>query len=120
MEQSIPVSFAFFDSVSSIANASFADHDLDIDEIGGFLSWSVPSDTSQVMDYVVYLAEDAKGMNRTYFGNTSFGTNDMVVAADTVLLANSRFLIYTRSVGSPLMESSCISWFLRSLLRVTL
>ena len=36
--------------------------------LGGTLFWAAPGDITQVTHYVAYLAEDAIGTNRSYFG----------------------------------------------------
>jgi hypothetical protein len=75
-EQTPPAAFPIYDRSSTASGLSFPDMDLDFEEAGGTLSWDAPSDTSQVINYHVYLAADAAGANRTLFGNlTENGTN---------------------------------------------
>jgi hypothetical protein len=47
VEQTTPLGFKFFDMVANVANITFVGTDLDLDELGGTLSWTAPFDTSQ-------------------------------------------------------------------------
>ena len=72
-EQTTPVTFAFSDTASFVSNGAFLD--LDVGDLGGQLSWSVPGD-----------------VNNNYFSNPSLtvlgrGTNSSLLA---MVLNNSR------------------------------
>ena len=60
--------------------------DLDEGELGGDLVW-FSNDTSQVAEYFVFRAVDADGENRSFIENinVTVGTNEIVVAVDTVI-----------------------------------
>ncbi|CAE7198832.1 unnamed protein product [Symbiodinium sp. CCMP2592] len=79
------------------ANMSFIDEDLDESEIGGNLTWYPPADTSEVSDYLVYLAEDPAGRNRSLVGVVEVGTHDFAVPPDTPLLSFTHLTIFARS-----------------------
>ncbi|CAL1129505.1 unnamed protein product [Cladocopium goreaui] len=102
-EQTTPSSLSFLDEVSLAGNVSFVDDDLDRYEIGGDLVWLQPEDDSEVTDYLVYLAQDRYGRNRSFLGNVSQGVHLFKVPADTQLLAFSHLCVFARSV---LVEST--------------
>ncbi|CAE7504323.1 PIF1, partial [Symbiodinium sp. KB8] len=76
-EQTTPLALAFNDTDSSVSSINFTDRDLDADEIGGTISWTEPADPALVANYVVYIAEDQFGGNRSQVGSevpwNSFG-----------------------------------------------
>eukprot|EP00439_Symbiodinium_sp_Y106_P041770 s2503_g5.t1 len=96
-EQTTPAALAFFDEFAMAANMSFIDEDLDESEIGGNLTWYPPADTSEVSDYLVYLAEDQAGRNRSLVGVVEVGTHDFAVPPDTPLLSFTHLTIFARS-----------------------
>jgi len=57
----------------------------------------VPLELAQVTHYIIYFAEDSIGLNRTYFGNTSVGVENITVPTDTALLNSTHFVVYTLS-----------------------
>ncbi|CAE7861988.1 unnamed protein product, partial [Symbiodinium necroappetens] len=96
-EQTTPAALAFFDEFAMAANMSFIDEDLDESEIGGNLTWYPPADTSEVSDYLVYLAEDQAGRNRSLVGVVEVGTHDFAIPPDTPLLSFTHLTIFARS-----------------------
>ncbi|CAK9114761.1 unnamed protein product [Durusdinium trenchii] len=97
VEQTTPAFLAIQDEASRANNVSFVDDDLDEGEIGGNLTWLAPEDFSEVVDYVIYIAEDRFGANRSLLGNVSFDTFSFLVPENTPLLDHSHLLIYARS-----------------------
>ncbi|CAE6912196.1 unnamed protein product [Symbiodinium natans] len=96
-EQTTPVHLAIEDEVSYARNVSFVDDDLDEFEIGGWLQWRIPVDASEVTHYIVYLAENEAGANRSLLGNVTVGTHEFLVPAD-IALESFRFLtVFARS-----------------------
>jgi len=91
VEQTTPVFLAIEDEVSYARNVSFVDDDLDENELGGWLQWRIPEDASEVTHYIVYLAENEAGDNRSLLGNVTVGTHEFLVPADTAL-ESFRFL----------------------------
>ena len=83
VEQTTPAYLSLVDLVGRAANLSFADQDLDLNQIGGLLSWDPPSNIGAVTDYSIYVAEDMLGSNRSYVGNTAVGVNQLLIPADT-------------------------------------
>jgi hypothetical protein len=93
---------AVIDSVASVSNVLFIDHDLDPLEVAGTITWTPPVDVSQVTEYWVYFAGDDQAVNvssigRSHIGNVSVGFNDIHVFDNTVLGLHTRILVYTRS-----------------------
>eukprot|EP00435_Cladocopium_sp_Y103_P035957 s1750_g9.t1 len=50
-----------------------------------------------VLDYVIYMAEDRFGTNRSLLGNVSFDTYSFLVPENTPLLRHTHLLVYARS-----------------------
>ncbi|CAE7463538.1 unnamed protein product, partial [Symbiodinium microadriaticum] len=71
---------------STAADLSFPDLDLDYDELGGTLSWSDPVMTSEIEQYMVYLAGDEVGNDRALYANLSFGTTNLSVYTTSSLI----------------------------------
>ncbi|CAK9114759.1 unnamed protein product [Durusdinium trenchii] len=97
-EQTTPSYLAFLDEISVAGNVTFVDDDLDRHEIGGDLVWLQPEDDSEVTHYIVYLAEDRSGSNRSLLGNVSQGVHLFAVPPDTPLMAFTHLCIFARSV----------------------
>eukprot|EP00928_Gymnodinium_smaydae_P018052 TRINITY_DN16876_c0_g4_i1.p1 TRINITY_DN16876_c0_g4~~TRINITY_DN16876_c0_g4_i1.p1 ORF type:complete len:6319 (+),score=1016.24 TRINITY_DN16876_c0_g4_i1:2009-18958(+) len=98
VEQTTPVANAFNDTASRVSNISFVDYDLDLDDVGGDIYWVPPEDYVHVTHYMVYLAENYTGTNRSYLGNVSVGTDTIFVPVDTTLYHKYEyFVVYTRS-----------------------
>eukprot|EP00434_Breviolum_minutum_P017639 symbB.v1.2.015570.t1/scaffold1165.1/size134377/2 len=98
VEQTTPAFLAIQDEASRANNVSFIDDDLDLGEIGGNLTWLPPVDDSEVIDYVIYLAEDRFGSNRSLLGNVTVDTYSFPVPENTQLLRHTHLLVYARSV----------------------
>ncbi|CAK9114855.1 unnamed protein product [Durusdinium trenchii] len=96
-EQSTPASLAFQDAVAVATNVVFADSDLDRYEIGGVVTWTPPTDTSQLQGYYVYLAEDATGTGRSLVGQANSASSQLTVPDGTALGSFSYLLVYTAS-----------------------
>lgn len=74
VEQSTPVSHVLFDTSALPRNLDFLDIDVDRNEMGGNLTWEAPSDPTHVVEYVIYLGENAYGKDRSLLGNVSEST----------------------------------------------
>ncbi|CAE7192730.1 unnamed protein product, partial [Symbiodinium sp. KB8] len=103
VEQTTPAFLAIQDEASRANNVSFVDDDLDEGEIGGNLTWLPAEDDSEVVDYVVYLAEDRYGTNRSLLGNVSRDELSFSVPDNTQLLSFTHLLVFGRS---PLEEQT--------------
>ena len=103
VEQTTPAFLAIQDEASRANNVSFVDDDLDEGEIGGNLTWLSAEDDSEVVDYVIYLAEDRYGTNRTLLGNVSRDELSFAVPDNTQLLSFTHLLVFGRS---PLEEQT--------------
>ena len=70
-EQTTPASLDVADVAASVSMSilSFTDQDLDGGELGGFLQWIAPADSSQVAYYQAYAATDAVGTGRDIRGS---------------------------------------------------
>jgi len=96
-EQTTPASLTIVDTSASASSVAFSELDLDSGELGGVVTWSAPADTSLVANYVVYLAQDAAGTNRTQLGTLAVGTHSLDVALDTAEAAYTHVLVFTAS-----------------------
>ncbi|CAE7228438.1 unnamed protein product [Symbiodinium natans] len=59
-EQSTPVGLKVSDTAPQITNIQFSDQDLDVDEIGGNLTWTQPANWSVVTHYYIYFAKEER------------------------------------------------------------
>eukprot|EP00930_Biecheleria_cincta_P034347 TRINITY_DN23750_c0_g1_i1.p1 TRINITY_DN23750_c0_g1~~TRINITY_DN23750_c0_g1_i1.p1 ORF type:complete len:4185 (-),score=632.85 TRINITY_DN23750_c0_g1_i1:7-12414(-) len=97
VEQTTPVYLSIDDEVSMARNVSFIDDDLDASDIGGYVHWRVPEDSSEVTSYSIYLAEDDAGENRSLLGNVTAGTHEFLIPADTGLHSYTHVTVYAWS-----------------------
>jgi len=95
-EQTTPAFLSFADTAERAANASFVDQDLDLGQIGGQLVWD-PPDLSRITDFLIYIALDETGTNRSLVGSTPAGVHEISVPADTDIPSSSYLLVYARS-----------------------
>lgn len=96
-EQTTPAYLSLVDLVGRAANLSFADQDLDQNQIGGLLRWDPPSNIGPVTDYYIYISEDMLGSNRSYVGNTAVGVNQLLIPADTSVPDMAYLLVFATS-----------------------
>ncbi|CAE8581857.1 unnamed protein product, partial [Polarella glacialis] len=97
-EQTTPAFVSLVDVDASVSGIVFQDKDLDQLQVGGTVSWSPPTVISQVVDYLVYLAQDSAGTGRVLVGSAvTIGTNAQSLLAETAKASFARLLIYTRS-----------------------
>mmetsp|Transcript_80879 Transcript_80879/g.203437 ORF Transcript_80879/g.203437 Transcript_80879/m.203437 type:complete len:1087 (+) Transcript_80879:96-3356(+) len=100
-EQTTPVALAISDSTQSASSTTFTDLDLDPSDLGGAVTWTEPAETAQVTYYVVYLATDASGSDKSLVGSDVMGvfvgTTDIDIAVDTSLISYSHLVVFTRS-----------------------
>ncbi|CAE7214162.1 unnamed protein product [Symbiodinium sp. CCMP2592] len=97
VEQTTPAAFQVTDQNSTAEDLGFPDLDLDYDELGGTLSWSDPVMTSEIEQYLVYLAGDEVGNDRSLYANFSFGATNLSVPAETNRSGYIYWLVYTTS-----------------------
>jgi hypothetical protein len=106
-EQVTPVSIPLVDADSSVSSVLFADHDLDLSDLGGIVSWAAPTDVSLVTYYTVYLASSAAGASKSRIGADPMGvpegTLTISISADTPVGSQSHVVVFTRS---PLAEQT--------------
>jgi len=101
-EQTTPSVLRITDTDSSVGNLSFVDKDLDLDELGGIVSWDESADTAQVQDYLVFLASNASGDDRSAVGSPlpstgPFLTLEAQLPPNTGLMAFKHVAVYARS-----------------------
>ncbi|CAK9006050.1 unnamed protein product [Durusdinium trenchii] len=65
VEQSTPTAIEISDTVSDVLNVTFIDEDLDLRDLGGYISWEHPLDVKQVTAYHVYISQDPAGLGRS-------------------------------------------------------
>lgn len=98
VEQTTPAFVQLSDASTGITGVVFIDRDLDGAELGGHATWDQPTDTTQVVDYLVYLATDAAGASKTLAASVvPSGTNTAWVPAETPLAAFSHLVVFARS-----------------------
>lgn len=98
-EQSAPAYLAFTDVFSSVASVAFSDHDLDLGEIGGRVTWDPPvRDLSHVADYSVYLVDAGLSTRQLLQGGVQIGTNNIEIPAATPLGTWTSVAVYTNSL----------------------
>eukprot|EP00930_Biecheleria_cincta_P063827 TRINITY_DN4935_c0_g3_i1.p1 TRINITY_DN4935_c0_g3~~TRINITY_DN4935_c0_g3_i1.p1 ORF type:complete len:2865 (+),score=453.67 TRINITY_DN4935_c0_g3_i1:925-8595(+) len=104
VEQTTPVGEALVDSAVSVSTVAAADRDLDQGQFGGEITWNPPGSTALVADYLVYLAEDVAGTNRSLIGSpVPVGINKADAQPESELPVYSAggftgtVLVYTRS-----------------------
>ncbi|CAK9114849.1 unnamed protein product [Durusdinium trenchii] len=88
VEETTPAALAISDTGIQAQQVLFTDYDLDVNELGGNISWQQPSlDTSLISHYLVYFSLDNAGANRFHFTTVEQGTTTEVhVPADYVLV----------------------------------
>eukprot|EP00435_Cladocopium_sp_Y103_P053353 s1750_g17.t1 len=97
VEQTTPVALEIFDEFASVSNISFVDLDLDLQQLGGNISWVEPSLTRRVEEYLIYLAEDTMGLQRSLVDRTPQGSTAVAMPPETSLQNFTFLLIATRS-----------------------
>ena len=68
-----------------VTNLTFADTDYSTAEIGGTLSWTAPSDVSNVTEYHIYSSADGNTTG-TSITTAAVGTNQIVIPENTALI----------------------------------
>ncbi|CAE7249432.1 unnamed protein product, partial [Symbiodinium microadriaticum] len=63
-EQTTPVGLKVSDTSPQITNIEFSDQDLDVDEIGGNLTWTEPANWTLVTHYYIYFAKEDASTRR--------------------------------------------------------
>ncbi|CAK9114767.1 unnamed protein product [Durusdinium trenchii] len=97
VEQSTPTSLLIQDAVASSSNVTFKDKDLDQWQVAGNITWVEADDTSDVEEYLIYMAEDRFGSNRSLLGSANPGSTSFAVEDNTPLLSFTHFVVYSRS-----------------------
>ncbi|CAE8625185.1 unnamed protein product, partial [Polarella glacialis] len=98
-EQTTPSSTVIFDRSASVSDISFVDHDLDIREFSGNVSWVEPPSLERVEAYRVYLAENAEGSGRSRMGDeVAAGSSRILMPAETKQGDATHIVVYARSV----------------------
>ncbi|CAJ1340741.1 unnamed protein product, partial [Effrenium voratum] len=96
-EQTTPAFVTLQDSVAIITSISFTDKDLDLFELGGYMTWTVSGTTSLVTSYQIYIDMVSFGTYRTHLGSVPSGTNAFLLAPEYNPGPNSFLLVYTQS-----------------------
>lgn len=92
---------------ASVSDVKYVGKDLDVDHLGGIITWDPPADTSRVVGYTVYLARSSAGGfygdGRSMIGfaepllSTMTGTNLLAIYPDTDRLEYEWMVVYTKS-----------------------
>eukprot|EP00434_Breviolum_minutum_P015224 symbB.v1.2.013423.t1/scaffold946.1/size149779/2 len=99
VEQSACDPYLFLDVAEGVSNVAFTGQDLDLNELGGLITWSPASWVVYTQEYLVYLGEDATGTSRSQVESAvPVGTNQLQLSADTPRLNYTHFLVYAKTV----------------------
>jgi hypothetical protein len=93
-QASTPVAISFTDEQASASQLTFVDLDIDVNEMGGTLSWSPPASASFVVSYSAYLDSQS---NNNKIGTDSLTDMTRTIAHDTPVSSSAVFLVSTRS-----------------------
>ncbi|CAE6912023.1 unnamed protein product [Symbiodinium natans] len=105
--------------LQSRANGEAGRKDLDLGQIGGKLVWDPPADLSslpeicRITDFLIYVALDAMGTNRSLVGSASAGISEISVPLDTDIPSNSYLVVYVTFVDYDLDNGEIggnVSW----------
>jgi uncharacterized OB-fold protein len=96
-EQSTPAVVQIVDTTASVSGTAFLDLDLDINEIGGSVTWTAPGDVTHVTEYLTYLSSSIEGSSRLLVNMSAVGSNLMAIDVDTPKDASSYIVVYTKS-----------------------
>ncbi|CAE6912079.1 unnamed protein product [Symbiodinium natans] len=113
VEQSTPSMHQIVDEFASVSNISFTDLDLDLDEIGGLVSWDAAAKTDLVEGYNLYVADSPDGSFRSQVED-GVNVTTLEILYDTPRQNFSHLVVYTRSalveqttpVSAALLDSS--------------
>eukprot|EP00435_Cladocopium_sp_Y103_P051024 s1750_g15.t1 len=94
VEQTTPFAHVIVDVFASVSQIQFLDLDLDLDQYGGTISWSEPSDLAAVQIYRLYFNNSA---GRLAIGSASPGSSSFALPAETSYEGGGEILIYTAS-----------------------
>jgi len=97
VEQTTPMGHLLFDTSALARNLDFLDIDVDRNELGGNLTWDPPTDPLHVVEYVIYMGENAHGKERSLLGNTTATTYEFFVPLDTLINNFTHLLVYSKS-----------------------
>jgi len=97
VEQTTPSSLLIQDAAASTSNLTFGDKDLDQFQVAGNITWTEAADVSDVVEYMIYMAHDRFGSNRSLLGTAPAGSGNFFVEDNTPLLSFTHFVIYSRS-----------------------
>ncbi|CAJ1408191.1 unnamed protein product, partial [Effrenium voratum] len=92
-EQTTPAALQVVDRSASVSEVSFVDHDLDLNELGGNVSWLAPADMDRLQGYELYLS----GSQLRSFASAEPGASDATLAPETPLGDFTELLVYTKS-----------------------
>jgi len=97
-EQTTPVAAVISDTSGNVPSLAFADLDLDAGVVGGTITWGIPVDTSRLVFYRVYFADDTVGSNRSALGSgLALGTNELSISVGTAFGNFSYILVFLSS-----------------------
>ncbi|AGX44364.1 Ig-like domain-containing protein [Clostridium saccharobutylicum] len=68
---------------AKVSNLAFTDTDVNANEMGGTLTWTAPTDESNVTSYAVYSSTDGTTKGEQIGRDVAVGTNQLVIPADT-------------------------------------
>jgi hypothetical protein len=87
VEQTTPTFLKLSDTIASVGNISFPDHDLDLTDLGGDVEWNPPLNVTHVVSYEVYLAYYPSAV--VSCSNPLVGSSSSPVIPDASITASS-------------------------------
>ncbi len=96
-EQTAPAALALTDVSKSVSAVSFGNLDLDVNHVGGGVSWSPPVSDVNIKTYESYLATDAAGSGGALAGRMAVATYGYAVSSETDGTGKSHIVVYIES-----------------------
>eukprot|EP00931_Biecheleriopsis_adriatica_P047846 TRINITY_DN27614_c0_g1_i1.p1 TRINITY_DN27614_c0_g1~~TRINITY_DN27614_c0_g1_i1.p1 ORF type:complete len:2694 (+),score=299.82 TRINITY_DN27614_c0_g1_i1:41-8083(+) len=103
IESTTPFSAPINDTVSPVINITFVDLDLDLEDLGGNISWTHPLEMAQVTHYDIYLAVNETGAGRSRVGtDVDYATDITLLEPETpefwMGMRREYVVVYSRSI----------------------
>ena len=84
VEQTTPAAIAIIDIENRVDSLSFGDDDLDANELGGTVAWTLAVTATRVTSFRVFLSTGSSGQYRSQVGVALSGSaRDVVMPAET-------------------------------------
>ena len=95
--QTMPAALALTAVAKGVSAVSFDDLDLDVNHVGGGVSWASPENSAGIETYVTNLATGPAGLGGALTGRMAVGTKVYAVSSDTGSAGKSHVVVHTKS-----------------------